>query len=261
MSRSRILALLLSASAAYAEEQRCDDAQWQALAVPQTSVLALVCKALPQAPEQILVSALIETGQTQDELPVVLWKVMLWSRQSNQQLAEYQHRLLQDAGMTISAFSIWLDTAAYQLNDSVRAFGVRLDIDSSPPCADAGLTNRLYLFQRQGNKIVPVLSHLPTRFWIARTPLPCGGMAINHSYQIERAQSYLQVLKSRTKGYADLKISTKAELIATDVEGTETSLGKRQFSQILKFNGQQYPVAEDMAWPTKDWWQPAKADH
>lgn len=74
-------------------------------------------------------------------------------------IANYQSTIFEDAAVQVYENSLLLDTAAYQLMPSVRAFGLRFDsLARVPGCADGWQVGELQLFVREGDALRPIFA-------------------------------------------------------------------------------------------------------
>lgn len=239
------------ANAATHTPQNCSAWQLeQLLSESNAKVVASACKALPNHKDTILASAIYHLPQ--DEASSYVWQVMLLDAQSHNIIGQYQDFLDEDATTRIDSDVIWLDTAAYQLADNNRAFGVRLAIGYWPQYAQGGSDKFLTLFseQPQEGKLMPLVQSLPLFFWTEISA------ANDYSERTSaKTNGYVQVLPSTSHGLHDLQL-----VYPENIEHWQESSGDihtqkgRSYKTILKYDGNQYPLGEWDNIPGKTWY-------
>lgn len=141
-------------------------------------------------------------------------------------------KIISDA---ITFSGLTLDTAAYQLNPSTRAIGLRFSYTGSSRISPYALqTMTLYDLDRKQKVLSDVLVGLDRGEWDGR----CNGKW--EDYKIT-----LQMLNSKSQQYADIKVNAIInEKETTDVLGgcEDANPKQNKLSFVLKFDGQQYQI-------------------
>ncbi len=240
-----------AANAATPTPQHCSPWQLkQLLGDTNAKIVDSACKTLPNHKDTVLASAIYHLPQ--DEQSSYIWQVMLLDAHSHSIIGQYQDFLDEDASTRIDSGVIWLDTAAYQLADNNRAFGVRLAIGYWPQYAQGGSDKFLTLFneQPQEGKLVPLMQSLPLFFWTEISA------ANDYSERTSaKTNGYVQVLESSSHGLRDLQL-----VYPENIEHWQESSGDihtqkgRTYKTILKYDGNQYPLGEWDDIPGKTWY-------
>lgn len=214
-----------------------------------------VCRVLPHNKEQALLSYFQYYQSDEDGFSSNLWRVLLVNRYSNKVEASYTGVIQESSAIKSHSDSISIDSASYRLNDNTRALGLVLDLanhDTSPQEYEyrAFKTNRfLSLFVQEGDKLRPVLKHLPLDYELEGTDTAgsnCGG------YLHYGVQGRVEVLSTTSHGYHDLKLVTQGQQYSTDGEYDQTE--EISFSTELNYSGSRYPVITEQL-PAAEFWQ------
>lgn len=214
-----------------------------------------VCRVLPHNKEQALLSYFQYYQSDEDGYFSNLWRVLLVNRYSNKVEASYTGVIQESSTIKSHSDSNSIDSREYALSDNTQAFGLILDLanyDSSPPEQEyrAFKTNRfLSLFVQEGDKLRPVLKHLPLDYQIeaADTGGSNGGVYLHYG-----VQGRVEVLPTSSHGYHDLKLVTQGQQYRTDGEYDQTEA--ISFSTELNYNGSRYPVISELL-PAPEFWQ------
>ncbi|BDY05200.1 hypothetical protein [Ferrimonas sp. YFM] len=197
-----------------------------------------------------------------------LWRVVLAKADKPEVVASVTLNLWEDNNIQLEeeleGEVFYVDKADYPLNDTTNAFAVRIDLGRDAYCRDVGRDQFVTLFVREGNKLKPVLKHLPLKQDLVVDGSPCSRYDYSRT---ARGEGRLTLLESKTNGYRDLKLTTTAlyetydELAQQEVDENDTGQWEesfkpetRQFETTLKFNGHRYPVIWEEL-PSKEWWQ------
>jgi len=146
--------------------------------------------------------------------------------------------------------SLWLDTAAYDLQPGVRAFGLDLTSGLARGCAGVGSGARRSLFVSQGRFIRPVLQDLPMSEWalIQRGKSACTDSGAPDLTITENFTATLGLAPTSTRGYRDLVVTGTASRDDGHLEE------RPPFRAVLKWDGRVYSIDEQQkAWT--DWRQ------
>jgi hypothetical protein len=190
-----------------------------------------------------LVAAAYRSGR-QDELLLVIAALDATTGHVN---ASFKGGLDSDPAVKIVSGSLWIDTAAYDLQPGVRAFGLDVTSGRPPGCAGAGSGARRSLFVSQGRFIRPVLQDLPMSEWalIQRGRSACTDSSAPDLTITENFTTTLSLAPTSTKGWRDLVVTGTAS--RDDGQPDE----RPGFSAMLKFDGRVYPIGEQAAaWTT-----------
>ncbi|MGW8389407.1 PA3715 family protein [Pseudoduganella sp. HUAS MS19] len=129
-----------------------------------------------------------------------------------------------------------IDTARYQLQPGLRAFG--LDFNThSPRYAEGGYGPMRTLYVREGSAIRPVLSDMPVSRWSYLGEMQWAAGNDEEPApepDIERFEYTISIAATRSKGFADLLITRKSS--QQDVKPT---------IQLLRYDGKRYPLPQE----------------
>jgi hypothetical protein len=203
-------------------------------------IAASACRTAP-AYHGRLVAVAWRSGH-QDDLMLVIAAV---DSTTGQVGASFKGSLDSDAAVRIVSGSLWLDTAAYDLQPGLRAFG--LDVTSGLPrgCAGVGSGARRSLFVSQGRFIRPVLQDLPMSEWalIQRGRSACTDSSAPDLTITENFTATLGLAPTSTRGYRDLVVTGTAS--RDDGHPDDRPM----LRTLLKWDGRGYPLNEQQqAW-------------
>ncbi|WP_299803204.1 hypothetical protein [uncultured Shewanella sp.] len=214
-----------------------------------------VCRVLPHNKEQALLSYFQYYQSNKDGYASYLWRVILVNRYSNQIEARYTGVIQENSAIKSHPDSNSIDSREYALSDNTPALGLILDLangDSSPQEQEyrAFKTNRfLTLFVQEGDKLRPVLKHLPLDYEIEGSDTAGSNGEVYLHYGV---QGKVEVLPTNSHGYHDLKLVTQGQQYSTDGEYDQTE--EISFSTELKYDGKRYPVITERL-PSPEFWQ------
>ena len=203
-------------------------------------VAASACHAAP-AYHGRLVAAVYRAGHEDDLLLVIA----VVDSETGQVGASFKGNLDSDASMKIVSGSLWLDTAAYDLQPGVRAFGLDVTSGLARGCAGVGSGARRSLFVSQGRFIRPVLQDLPMSEWalIQRGKSQCTDSSAPDQTITETFSATLGLAPTSTRGYRDLVVTGTASRDDGHLEERPT------LRALLKWDGRAYSIAEQQqAW-------------
>jgi len=129
---------------------------------------------------------------------------------------------------------ITIDTGLYQLNNSTRAFGVRVGYSGSSQPNPYSKTD-LSLFIIQGNKIKRVLNDYTIYNYGGEWDTRCAG-------ESEEMLALIDIDKSQSKGFNNLILRITDETTKS-IQTTDDCVEKKKFAKrtkTLKFNGKEY---------------------
>ena len=203
-------------------------------------VAASACRAAP-AYHGRLVAAVYRSSH-EDELLLVIAAI---DSATGQVDASFKGNLDSDASVKIVSGSLWLDTAAYDLQQGVRAFGLDVTSGLARGCAGVGSGARRSLFVTQGRFIRPVLQDLPMSEWalIQRGKSECTDSSAPDQTITETFNATLGLATTSTRGYRDLVVTGTASRDDGHLEE------RPPFRAVLKWDGRVYSIDEQQkAW-------------
>lgn len=217
-----------------------------------------VCWVLPHNKEQALLSYFQPYKEIEHNYTSYLWRVILVNRYSNKVEARYTGIIHESSNIKVHSDTNSIIHREYALSDNTIAVGLILDLvnyDNSPQSQQHGdyqafKTNRfMTLFVQQGDKLRPVLKHLPLDYEIEGTDLAGsnGGVYLHHGVQGE-----VEVLPTTSHGYHDLKLITQGQQYRTD--GEYDQVEPINFNSELKYDGKRYPFVTERL-PSPEFWQ------
>ena len=210
---------------------------------PQDRNINLVVVAYNQAAKKLSKKSVSEEPDAAHEKEMI---VAMVDNTSKQVISSYQTTLYEDAVIEVYRDSFQLDTAVYQLAPNVRAFGIKFDSGAhGASCPDAWQRDDLQLFVREGAKLRPVFAVAMAHQLAKRG---CANAGASMDTVVEEAELTIQVLKSKTNGYADLMLNA---LISTDGSEPEVQTIKpRVEHELMHYDGKKY-IANKIEPP---WW-------
>ncbi len=203
-------------------------------------VAASACRAAP-AYHGRLVAAAYRSGHD-DDLQLV---VAVIDSATGQVGPSFKADLDSDPAVRIVSGSLWLDTAAYDLQPGVRAFGLDVTSGLARGCAGVGSGARRTLFVSQGRFIRPVLQDLPMSEWalIQRGKSQCTDSSAPDQTITENFSATLGLAPTSTRGYRDLVVTGTASRDDGHLEE------RPPFHAVLKWDGRVYSIEEQQrAW-------------
>lgn len=192
------------------------------------------CKVLPHQPQSAVIA--VAQGKFDDQQGMGEYNIHLIKVDSKTGAIKTIYtdptKIISDA---ITFSGLKLDTAAYQLNSSTRAIGLRFSYTGSSrinPYAPQTIT--LYDLDRKQKVLSDLLVGLDRGEWDGR----CNG-------EWEEYKITLQMLSSKSHHYADIKVNATVNAReTTDVLGGCDDANPKQNKQsfVLKFDGKQYQI-------------------
>ncbi len=196
----------------------------------EQAAIANACKAWP-GKEPYTIGVFVYEGGQDGKLLLVA----LLDRARQKVVASYSTMAEEDAIMRF-VDGIRIDTARYQLQPSLRAFGV--DINTySPRYAEGGYGPMRTLYVREGSAIRPVLSDMPVSRWSYLGEMqwePGKDGEIAPEPDIERFDYTISIAGTRTKGFADLVVTR-----------TSNQQDTKPATQLLRYDGKLYPLPQE----------------
>jgi len=139
--------------------------------------------------------------------------------------ASYKGVILEDAASEVSASSLSLDTARYQLSGTVRAFGVRLQTFRDRCTYEGGFDDELTLFVIADKTLRPVLTET-MRHWTYGSGNRCGGEEAPRT----ETNIMISVAPTASHGFADLRLTA------------HRSDKKKSLSATVSYDGERYEL-------------------
>lgn len=199
---------------------------------------SVVCKVWPANESLTIVAlALDDTEGEARDLEILV---------TDSRTGEIRSRLYQPGAIDEDAIrfaGLQIDTARYQLNENVRAFGIRLArTGSSRPNPYGNETLNLYTLQHLMLK--PVLNSLEMHVDSGEWDTRCAG-------EFETINRTLSIGEPGTSGYANLLLAEKGiktinRLTKGGCEAIERDLPRQRYT--LRFDGNQYRVPKALAY-------------
>ena len=214
-------------------------AAWSGLASAGSEVMELACARHPVHADQTIVALFHELAAAPESNDVYRagFAVAVIDIPRKRILSIYRSEIEEDGGTRIRGGGrLRLDTARYYVTPTVRAFGVRMNIDYSPRYAEGGSSDQLTLFVQEGNKLRPVISDLAMSSWEMLDSSGCFDQPENSNLPCVIADQTrtLALASSSTNGWRDLK------LIATTTQRDSGAPGKRQAEKTLRYLKNKY---------------------
>jgi hypothetical protein len=196
----------------------------------EQAAIANACKAWPGKEPHTIGVFVYEGEQNRKRLLVALL-----DRAQYKVVASYWTIAEEDAIMRY-VDGIRIDTARYQLQPGLRAFGV--DINTyTPRYSEGGYGPMRTLYVREGSAIRPVLSDMPVSRWSYMGEMqwePGKDGEISPEPDIERFDYTISIAGTRTKGFADLIVTR-----------TSNQQDTKPATQLLRYDGKLYPLPQE----------------
>lgn len=195
------------------------------------TIVAADCKQAPDNPKLTL--AVIAYDQSVEYQKMLF--IGLVDEEGGKVVSSLSSVFEEDALTEIGYKSLRLDTARYKLAPGVRAFGFDLTSRSRHYCPDGGFGPTRYLYVREGKKIRQIMADFAVSGWsyLGEDASACGKIEAP-ARPVEYVDRSLTVAASRTKGFADLLVTS-----TTRADGKK---GVVRTSRIVRYDGDSYPV-------------------
>lgn len=201
-------------------------------------VTASACKVWPYDQTKLLAAIAFNAG-VQD---TKVFAVAIADASSGKVLSSYNRSVEEDTGIAFGKSSLRIDTAPYQLAESVRAFGVRFTSDArGASCPDGIWRDELTLFVPEKNRLRPVLKGLAMNRSEARSG--CFGHS-SSDLVFDEATLSLTLAPTSSHGFKDLLVTAsirrQGDLVRAGAATTERYL--------FRYDGQTYLGAGSLPW-------------
>jgi len=155
-------------------------------------------------------------------------------------ISSYSGEIGEDAAMRVQSGSLWIDTAAYNLRNDVRAFGLDVTSGYISNCGDGGMGAVRTLYVQEGKTIRPVLEDLTMSYWsfIQVGQSRCTGADAPEESITENFGLSISVSNTKTNGYNDLSITA----VSSRDDGKKTN--REPFHFNLLYDGKKYRTEE-----------------
>lgn len=183
-------------------------------------IVAGMCKEWPADPSKVLAAFAYDAG-SQYEKQLLLAVIDHPGRIA----ASYKGVIPEDSASEVSASSLSLDTARYQLSGTVRAFGVRLQTFRDRCTYEGGFDDELTLFVIAGKTLRPVLTET-MRHWNYGSGNRCGGEEAPRT----ETNIVISVAPTASHGFADLRLTA------------HRSDKKKPLSTTVSYDGERYEL-------------------
>ncbi len=219
--------------------QKLGIAEWSEHASAGREVISLACARHPVHPNQTIVALFHELAEAPGSNDVYRagFAIAVIDIPRKRVFSIYRSEIEEDGGTRIrGGGGLRLDTARYYVTPTVRAFGVRMNIDYSPRYAEGGSSDQLTLFVQEGNKLRPVISDLAMSSWEMLDSSGCFDQPENSKLPCVIADQTrtLALARGSTNGWRDL------ELIKTTTQRDSGAPGKRQTERTLRYLKNKY---------------------
>ncbi len=204
----------------------------------EQNAIASACKEMPGDRRLQIVAAAYPTKKEDFKLLLVA----IVEKEKRRVVSSYQKELEEDASMHLESGSLWIDTAAYDLANGKRAFGVDITGGYTANCGDGGGGAERTLFVRENEHLRPILQDLPVSMWvfIQRGRDRCTDDRAPKKSIIENVDLFISVAPTASNGYRDLLITWKS----TRDDGRPSK--RKPFRYRLQYDGQKYDTKEMM---------------
>ena len=200
------------------------------------SVVSESCKIWPSNNNILLAAFAYGVGDQNVEDPTMAVFVAMINKKTKRIISRYHTEVEQDALTVFGENSLWLDTARYQLEKNVRAFGLQFNsLAAGPPCAEAGWNNELVLFVPDDNKLRVVFD-----FFKRQQKSISGCMS----------EVQANIWKEATLTFSTEKISTNGfqNLLATAKITNTGNMKEHLEHYVLRYDGKTYKIGKSPPW-------------
>ncbi len=213
------------------------------------NIAAAACKVNPANKSETIAAIAYES----DEEYIKLLVIVFIDNVQGKVISSYRSEIGEDAATRIESGSLWLDTAAYNLAPTVRAFGLDVTSGYIPNCGDGGFGAVRTLYVQEGDKIRPISDEITMSYWrILKGDIGghCGGDAANNLTQYVSLS--IGVEQSKSNGLNDLKVyatSTVEKDSEREKESQKTAKSANKIvSHVVRYDGVKYSM---QGWDSK----------
>ncbi|MBN3797407.1 multidrug ABC transporter ATPase [Burkholderia sp. Ac-20392] len=242
-----LLALVAIPAVHAADNQPCGDdtitavARWAGIASARIAtrdadrlVVASACKVMPNTPETTIAAVAFDSlpkSKNPDESNKLQVIALV---EGGKVVAAERSVIEEDAATEIGENSYRIDTAPYRLSPDVRAFGVVFTSSArGPSCPDAGTSDELTLWVREGNRLRPVFG-TNLAGWVNTDDKHAVCSPGGSDDAIVSATMTIGIEKTSSHGFADLSIAARVD--------PPQRKDKRPVRTIVRYDGKSYGI-------------------
>lgn len=202
------------------------------------NVISAACRIWPYKTNQLLTAFAYDDGIEYEKRLVVL----ILDEKTKGVISSFRSDIGEDAITEVGEYSLKLDTARYQLGESVRAFGIRFTSSArGASCGEGYWGNELTLFVPEGKSLRPVaVLNLYQQQWLEGCPA-----ATSHALW-EDAMLTVSMGETSTNGFFDLVVTAK--IIVNSMEVSTQNLKNRTERHTLRYDGKFYKKGKSVPW-------------
>jgi hypothetical protein len=202
------------------------------------NVISAACRIWPYKTSQLLAAFAYDEGVEYEKRLVVL----ILDEKTKNVISSFRGDIGEDAVIEVGEYSLKLDTARYQLGESVRAFGIRFTSSArGANCGQGYWGNELTLFVPEGKNLRPVVAlNLYQQQWLEGCPA-----ATSHALW-EDAMLTVSMGKTSTNGHFDLVVTAK--ITVNSMDASTRNLKDRTERHTLRYNGKFYKKGKSVPW-------------
>lgn len=202
------------------------------------NVISSACRTWPYKTNLLLAAFAYDEGVEYEKKLTVL----ILDEKTKSVISSYRNVIGEDAVTEVDEYSLKLDTARYQLSESVRAFGVRFKSSArAASCGEGYWGNELTLFLPEGKTLRPLATvNLYHQRWLEGCP------AVTSPVLWEDAMLTVSMDRASTNGLFDLVITAKITVNAMDTPAR--NLKDRIERHTLRYNGKSYEKGNRVPW-------------
>lgn len=202
------------------------------------NVISAACRIWPYKTNQLLAAFAYDEGVEYEKRLVVL----ILDEKTKRVISSFRKEISEDPSTEVGEYSLKLDTARYQLSESVRAFGLRFKSSAhGPNCVERDWGNELTLFVPEGKNLRPVAAlNLYQQQWHE------GCSAATSHALWENAMLTVSMGETSTNGYYDLVVTAK--ITVNSIEASTQNLKDRTEWHTLWYDGKFYKKGKSVPW-------------
>lgn len=202
------------------------------------NVISAACKIWPYKANLLLAAFAYDEG-VEDEKQLV---VLILNEKTKSVTSSFRQGIGEDAVTEVGEYSLQLDTARYQLSESVRTFGVRFQSSArGANCGGQYWGNELTLFAPEGKHLRPLATlNLYQQRWLEGCPAAASpGLW-------EDAMLTVSIGEASTNGLFDLVIT--AQITVDSMDAPTRDLKDRIEQHTLRYDGKFYQKGRSVPW-------------
>lgn len=202
------------------------------------NVISAACKIWPYKANLLLAAFAYDEGVEYEKQLVVL----ILNEKTKSVISSFRQGIGEDAVTEVDEYSLQLDTARYQLSESVRAFGVRFKSSAhGANCGGGYWGNELTLFAPEGKNLRPLATlNLYHQRWLEGCPAAASPALW------EDAILTVSIGEASTNGLFDLVITAK--ITVNSMDAPTRDLKDRIEQHTLRYDGKFYQKGKSVPW-------------